>query len=296
MCPVPEAPPPRPASAPPGCGRLTVKTPTCAIIPRAVPHPGPLSSQPAPCPHPPASWPSSCCGRCQGRVSGRPLTSASLCFLSLVLEKVVCSISAASSPGARACLRVPGRWPGRAGEGASVGHSVPNREPEGLDAPGRKGAAQGLAVGQGPQHFPPLVPTQLQTQVCRPPREAAGRAAASQVHAHAHPCSPPAQAHLRVQGLPGRGAGPCSWFVGLWARWASARPKWLQPGSQELLRQHAAPSWAPGINGASTLSLGSAGPGPRGRGRPRGQVRFLRILLAGTCQAAPPGGLCFWSL
>lgn len=230
---------PAPRPAPPGCGRLTVKTPTRAITPRAVPHPGPLSSQPAPCP--PAGllaqlllWP------LPRAASGRPLPSASLFFLSLVLEES--SLFRFSSlPAWRACrprglervLACVSPGEGRAGQGR--GHPWVIQCQTGSRRGWMPQDARVRARAQpsaGTQHFPPSVPTQLQTQVCRPPREAAGHAAASQVHAHAHPCSPPARAHLRVQDLPGRGASPCSWFVGLWARWARARPKWLQLGSQ----------------------------------------------------------------
>lgn len=100
------------------------------------------------------------------------------------------------------------------------------------------------------------------------------------------PCSPAARAHLRVQGPPSGGAGPCSWFVGLWASGGDCRPKWLQPGSQELPRKHAAPSRTPGINGASTLGSGPRGP-VLGAGTGPGAGAFSQDSVGGNMPGGP---------
>lgn len=78
---------------------------------------------------------------------------------------------------------------------------------------------------------------------------------------HAPTPAPHQPGHICVcRACPSGGAGPCSWFVGLWARWRRLPAKVAAaglPGAPEATRR---PSRTPGINGASTLSSGPTGP------------------------------------
>lgn len=146
--------------------------------------------------------------------------------------------------------------------------------------PGRHVAESRL--GQEPQPFPPSVPTRLLTQACQPPRGA-------RLRLHLLPTIPGVSAGA---GPAQRGCwapAPGSWPLGQGE--AGARPERLQPGSRELLRQHAAPSQMPGMSGASALGSGPTGPSwGRGRDRP-GAGGFSQGPVGGNTPGGPSGAV-----
>lgn len=119
----------------------------------------------------------------------------------------------------------------------------------------------------------------------------------------ANPCASCCRGGCRACRLP-HGACPCPRLLpGRLRVQGLSRPRWALhweaggpgPGGGERQDRVAAthrPSWALGINGPYKSSGPPQAPRPVGRGRDRPQeFCFLRILLVGTCQAAPPGGL-----
>lgn len=152
-----------------------------------------------------------------------------------------------------------------------MGHSVPNREPEGLDAPGRKGAGQGPAVGQGPST------SRLRCQrSCRPkcaghrgrllgmwPPHRCTHTPTPAPHQPRHICEcrtcpavvPALALGSWVSGPGGRGPGRsgCSWAP------SSSRGNTLPHPGRRALTGHLYSAWAPQV------PVIGAGAGPRGR-------------------------------
>lgn len=289
---------PVPASAPPGCGRFTVKTPhtchnptggCCTQAPPQLPASSPEDCSAPPTPTPLASWPSSCCGHCQG--PGPRALCIAVIFVFNFQGKS--SLSHFSSLSARrgpprlvgwecmfTCL-VPVCWPARQKKGPSGGSfsakqgagrgSAPHPRTRGCrtgrvlppGCPGVQRPGQGFAVATSGVGTPELrafgANTSANPCVQAAAGEAAGCAGCLAGASHAHTCSPPARAHLCV-------LCPWAWrLVVLGQVGVSARPKWLQAGFQRLPRQHATLSWTLGINWAPISSSGPTGPDPAGR-------------------------------